>query len=294
MRPGRPGDLSALFQLWQGEIRAGRQDATPNEDRLRRMLARFDWEARSRVVEAPGGRIAGAVLVTSRGTPQGVIANVHVAGEPEAALELARWGAFLCRASGASVTQCFIARGHGAALEAAGFKNVRPWWRMDRTLSSGVPEPRPVPGYDLVDGTLAEPGTWEEMFNRSFADHWRFTPRTEDELVRDKRPELCLMAVTSPDRVPASITIGEVETYREDPRAQPVGLISSVGTVPEHRRRGLAAWLVAEAMVRLRQAGACSASLYVDGMNPMRAFDAYRKLGFALAFEAEVWEASQP
>ena len=37
--------------------------------------------------------------------------------------------------------------------------------------------------------------------------------------------------------------------------------------------------------------GAGHASLYVDGQNPTGAFDAYRKLGFKLAFETEVWEA---
>ena len=37
--------------------------------------------------------------------------------------------------------------------------------------------------------------------------------------------------------------------------------------------------------------GARHASLCVDGQNPTGAFDAYRKLGFKLAFEAEVWEA---
>jgi ribosomal protein S18 acetylase RimI-like enzyme len=73
-----------------------------------------------------------------------------------------------------------------------------------------------------------------------------------------------------------------------------VGLISSVGTLPAHRRHGLARWLVAEVMRRLRAAGARSASLYVDGMNPTRAFEIYRKLGFEVAFEAEVWEATFP
>ena len=33
------------------------------------------------------------------------------------------------------------------------------------------------------------------------------------------------------------------------------------------------------------------ASLYVDGQNPTGAVDVYRKLGFMLAFETEVWEA---
>jgi predicted GNAT family acetyltransferase len=98
------------------------------------------------------------------------------------------------------------------------------------------------------------------------------------------------MAVT-PSGDPAALTLAHIEHYKADPRPQPVGVISSVGTLPEHRRRGLATWLVAEALFRLHLAGACHASLYVDGQNPTRAFDAYSKLGFELAFETEVWEA---
>src|SRR5450759_2768832 len=100
------------------------------------------------------------------------------------------------------------------------------------------------------------------MHNRSFADHWRFSPRTEDELMTCKRPQLCLMAVTAGSREPAAVTLCQLETYGEDSRLQPVGLVSSVGTVPEHRRRGLASWLVAESLLRLRNAGARHASLY--------------------------------
>ena len=107
-----------------------------------------------------------------------------------------------------------------------------------------------------------------------------------------KSPRLCLMALDASTRQPAAVTLSQVETYADDSRPQPVGLISSVGTVREHRRRGLARWLVAESLVRLREAGARHASLYVDGWNETRAFDAYTKLGFALAFESEVWEAT--
>ena len=102
------------------------------------------------------------------------------------------------------------------------------------------------------------------------------------------------MAVCAADRSPVAITLGEVEDYGADPRPQPVGLISSVGTVPEHRRRGLAGWLVAEVLRRLHDAGARHASLYVDGLSPMRAYDVYRKLGFEVGSEAEVWEATFP
>jgi hypothetical protein len=44
-------------------------------------------------------------------------------------------------------------------------------------------------------------------------------------------------------------------------------------------------------LVRLHRAGARHASLYVDGRSPMQAFDVYRKLGFEVVFETEVWEA---
>ncbi len=258
MRPGRSEDLPALVDLWRREVAEGRQDMALSQDRLRRMLARFDWGARSRVVD-DGSALAGAVLVTSRISPDGVLATMAVAGPPEVANELARWGLDLSRAAGASIVQCFMARGRGEPLRAAGMDLVRPWWRMDRTLRSGLPDPIRVPGYDLVDAITAPDGAWSVMFNRTFADHWRFSHH-----------------------------------YAEDSRPQPVGLISSVGTLPEHRRRGLAGWLVAELMQRLRRAGARHASLYVDGQNPMRAHEIYRKLGFAVVIEADVWEATFP
>ena len=102
---------------------------------------------------------------------------------------------------------------------------------------------------------------------------------------------LSLMAVTRAGS-PAAVALAQVESYLEDARRQPVGIVSSVGTLPEHRRKGLATWLVAEALRRLKNDGARSASLYVDGWNETRAFDAYRKLGFELGFESEVWEAT--
>ena len=291
MRPGRAEDLAPLMELWREEVRAGRQDIVPDESRMRRMLSRFDWEARSRMVE-DGGRLAGAVLLMSRPSPEGVIANMYVAGAPEVSADLARWGVRLSRAAGAAVTQTFLARGQGEGLREAGMIVVRPWWRMDRSLAGDLPTPNAVAGYDLVDATGAPEHSWADLFNRTFADHWRFAPRVEEEVVDGKPPELCLMAVTSAGRSPVAITFGDVERYPDDPRPQPVGVISSVGTLPEHRRRGLATWLVAEVMRRLRRAGARHASLYVDGMNPMRAYDMYRRLGFEVTFEAEVWEAS--
>jgi ribosomal protein S18 acetylase RimI-like enzyme len=295
MRPGQPEDLPRLVDLWRREVRQGRQDSTPPEPQLQKMLARFDWKAKSRVVENDvSNELDGMVLVTSRATPQGVLATLHAAGSPEVLVGLVQWGLQLSRAAGAATADLFIGQGHGDIFKTLGLDMVRPWWRMDRSLGGSLPAVRPVAGYSLFDGTKAPSGTWVDVFNRSFEDHWRFSPRSEEELIRDKSPALCLMAVTAGDSSPAAITHGQVETYVDDSRPQPVGVVSAVGTAPEHRRRGLATWLVAEELVRLRDAGSRQASLYVDGWSGTRAYDAYRKLGFEVAFEAEVWEATFP
>jgi ribosomal protein S18 acetylase RimI-like enzyme len=268
----------------------------PREIELEGLLAHFEWGVLSRVEEDARG-VTAAVLVTSRPTPQGPVARIDpvATGDPRDALalrELVRWGLHLSRAAGAAAAQVWVGPGGGDALTDLGLEMVRPWWRMDRGLDGDLPNPIPIDGYELRDGLRVGPGSWADMHNRSFADHWRFSPRSEQELMAAKSPRLCLMAVAAGTGEPAAVTLCHVETYTDDSRLQPVGLISSVGTVPEHRRRGLARWLVAEGMARLREAGARHASLYVDGWNETRAFDAYGKLGFGLAFESEVWEVT--
>ncbi|TMD75743.1 MAG: hypothetical protein E6I82_04545, partial [Chloroflexi bacterium] len=135
MRPGRAEDLPRLFELWRREVAQGRQEMLPNETRLQRTLARFDWEAKSRVVEHDG-RLNGSVLVMSRQSPDGLLSNVYAAGGTDVYTELVRWGVQLSRAAGASIAQVFVAKGGGRGLEGVGLDLVRPWWRMDRTLDT--------------------------------------------------------------------------------------------------------------------------------------------------------------
>ncbi len=292
IRPGRPDDVGELVELWREDARAGRRDGAPRQDWVERVLAGFDWDARSRVVEE-AGRLSAAALVASRRMADGVLAAIEMAGAPDAVTPLVAWAAGLSRAAGATAAQVLIGRGRGDHLRSSGFVPVRPWWRMDRPLDREPPPWVAVPGYSLIDGVGVAPGTWSEMHNRTFADHWRFSERTDAELVAGKLPELCLLAL-DPAGNPAAMALGQVETFTGDRRPQPVGLVTSVGTVPEHRRRGLATWLVVELLHRLRAAGAQTASLHVDGLNHTHAADAYRKLGFVVAFEAEVWEATFP
>jgi ribosomal protein S18 acetylase RimI-like enzyme len=294
LRPGRSDDLPRLIELWHDDVRRGRRDCVRDDAYLRRVTAGFDWGAKSRIVEAAGGAFGGAVLVSDRATPLGTITSVDASAardQPELLNDLTRWGLGLSRAAGAVAAQVWRGHGHTEGLGELGMELVRPWWRMDRGLVGKPVDVSPVDGYRLGDSSGLSRSAWADAHNGAFADHWRFSPRTEEELMTGRSPELSLMALAR-DGSPAALTLCQVETYSADERPQPVGIISSVGTLPDHRRRGLATWLVAEALVRLRRAGARQASLYVDGLNPTRAFDAYRKLGFDLAFETEVWEAT--
>lgn len=291
MRPGRAEDLPAVLELIRRDVRVGRIDSTPGKSLLQRILSGFDWGARSRMVEGQIG-LEGAVLVAGRSTPQGFVTRVTVAATTaDLRLDLVRWGFDLSKAAGAVAAQVWVGRGHSDGLAKLGAEFVRPWWRMDMDISGPLPKAVPIPGYELRDGASVAEGAWSQIHNRSFADHWRFSPHQEAELVTGRRPRLLLMATTR-DGSHAALTLAELETYMGDVRPQPVGLVSSVGTVPEHRRKGLATWLVAEVLNRLKAEGAQYASLYVDGWNHTRASDAYTKLGFALAFESEVWEAN--
>lgn len=293
MRPGRLEDLPAMTLLWQQEVVSGLRDALPPERMMQRVLAGFDWESCSRVIESASS-VEGVVLVLRRAAEDVTIARIEAAAtknaDPSVMPSLVGWGLGLTRAAGGQLAQVWRAAGTSEWLRNLGLEPVRPWLRMDRSLSTALPLAEPVAGYHLLDPATIAPGVWGDVFNHSFADHWRFKPRA-DETLRTGPAEFSLMAADA-DGNPAAITLCEIEDHQVDLRPQPVGVVGSVGTLPAHRRRGLARWLVSEALVRLRTGGAATASLYVDGKNQHRAADLYADLGFVVTFDTTVWEAT--
>lgn len=295
MRAGRPEDLAELSAVMREEVLAGQRDCVPAGGYRNRVLRELDWPARSRVLEREG-RLLAAVIAHDRPLAAGYLVRLDTAARDEAArLRLVEWGLGLARAVGAVTAQVWRPPGGAAGLEALGMRPVRPFWRMDRGDLEAIPECALPAGYRLAEATdgglSAEALT--ETYNRSFADHWRHSPKESSRIaarLKEEPPGLSLLVV-APDGRPAATTWCALESHEPDVRAQPVGIVGIVGTVPEHRRRGLAHSLVAEGLRRLRAHGARSASLYVDGRSPTRAYDVYRGLGFEVAFEMEVFEA---
>jgi len=288
VRPGRVQDLPGLRTLWAHEVLNRGRDCVPSEAMITRMMGSFDWAARSRVIQDSSG-LRAAALVLEHASRGALVARVETAARDEDdRLRLIRWGLGLSRAAGGTLAQVWRPRGQHRGLAALGLELARPFWRMDRRSLEEVP-PAPLPaGY-----RLAAAGDRREaalVFNRSFADHWRFQALDPDDLPPSTRPrDLELMAVTG-EGTPAAVVWCDVDTHDPDLRRQPVGVIEVVGTVPEHRRQGLAFALTAEALRRLRRRGAASASLYVDGLNPTRAYDVYSRLGFSVAYQYDVFE----
>lgn len=288
MRAGRVQDLPRLRALWAHEVLNRGRDCVPSEAMITRMMGAFDWTARSRVVEDRSG-LRAAVLVlehVGRGRP---VARVETAARDEDdRLRLIRWGLGACRSAGAALAQVWRPRGRRRGMAELGLVLARPFWRMDRRDLAEVPD-APLPaGYRLAPS--ADRRDAARVFNRSFAEHWRFQPLDPEDLAPTTRPaDLELMAVTA-DGAPAAIVWCDLNAHDPDLRPQPVGVVEVVGTLPEHRRRGLGYALTAEALRRLRRHGAASSSLYVDGLNPTRAYDVYGRLGFSVAYQYDVFE----
>jgi len=283
-------DLPGLRSLWAHEVLRRARDCVPSEAMISRMMSVFDWSARSRVIEDRTG-LRAAVLVLDHSSRGGAVVRLETAaGDEVERVRLIEWALRLSHASGATIAQVWRPKGQRQGMAELGLSLARPFWRMDRSDLEDVPEAPLPPGYRLA--RVVDRRTAAQVFNRSFAEHWRFQPLDPENLAPATRPAaLELLAVTNRG-VPAAVVWCEVDTHDPDMRPQPVGVIEVVGTLPEHRRRGLAAALTAEALRRLRRHGAASASLYVDGLNPTRAYDVYGRLGFVVAFQYDVFETT--
>jgi mycothiol synthase len=179
-----------------------------------------------------------------------------------------------------------------ALVEGAGFAPVRWWSELSRDLDAPIqPVPPPAalelrelgPGYDAA--------RWDEPLraarNATFADHWGSVPESAEAFAhrrtatRGFRPE-CSAAACTPDGLVAGFLLGyeqDAETERTGSRDLYVG---TVGTLSPWRGRGIAAALLAHALLRAREHGFATSSLTVDAQNPTGALGVYSRSGYAL------------
>ncbi|HEU5044888.1 MAG TPA: GNAT family N-acetyltransferase [Nocardioidaceae bacterium] len=123
--------------------------------------------------------------------------------------------------------------------------------------------------------------------NEAFLDHPNFTPWNDvmwKQWVtesRSFRPELSFVAVEEqrPDRVVCYVQTAEFDAHFHA-TGRREAYVGKVGTLREHRGRGLAGALLRHSLLAYRDAGFDEAALDVDSDNPTGALGVYQRAGF--------------
>lgn len=172
-------------------------------------------------------------------------------------------------------------------LAASGFAPQRWFFTMQRALDGELPAPVlpdgvRVEGFDHARHDLAA----LRVRNESFADHWGSSPQDEESWkqwytgTRAFVPQLSYVALAGDEMAAFLLTqffeADEVATGRRE------AWISTIGTLREHRRRGLASALIATCLRAAAEQGYDRAALGVDADNPTGALGVYEAAGFAV------------
>ena len=173
---------------------------------------------------------------------------------------------------------------HRAVFEAAGYEVGRSFVTMRRPLAN-LPPLRDLPeGVTVVpwEGGLSEGARLAN--NASFADHWGSLPvgpeQWQSHYVDSEtfRPDLSFLALSGGEVV--SICLCEVDEEADAEAGIPEVYIERVGSLREHRGKGIASHLIGRSLEAAAAAGLQRAALEVDEMSHTGATDVYRRLGF--------------
>ncbi|MFD7655408.1 GNAT family N-acetyltransferase [Actinosynnema sp. NPDC059797] len=170
-------------------------------------------------------------------------------------------------------------------LRSRGFTSVRHFQRMEHPLGDAVP------GVAVPDGLRVEP--WSErddedfraVRNEAYEDHWGAAPMPADSW-RNKitnhtfRPEASFLV----REVATGAPVGVLVTLHWEADVAATGVRDAhfmvIGTVPGHRRRGVAGALIGHALRAAADQGYDRASLSVDWASPSGASGVFAGAGF--------------
>jgi mycothiol synthase len=176
-----------------------------------------------------------------------------------------------------------------AVFGRAGLRPVRWSFVMVADLDRADPSdvPGPPAGYTLHTWEGLDPDEIREAHNRAFVGHYGWTPWSAEmwgQWVADSRalrPSLSLVARDREGAIAAYVQSNEFEAVAEATGLRQV-YVAKVGTIEEHRRRGLGGVLLRTALERCRQEGFDRATLDVDSENPTSALGIYESAGFQI------------
>lgn len=238
------------------------------------------------------GELAGVAMLFER--PQHMDADGYVHPEKRgrgvgtAMLEVMEERA---RNRGAAVLHCAYLLGDKTAAEllaANGFVYGRSFLRMVVTHQGPPPPPSWPLGIQARQLSVAAEGpAFHACLNRAFAEEWKFHPEPYEIFARRRlgaaRFDESLCWVAWKDEVAVGITLCDWK------RMGDWGWISSLGVVPEWRRRGLGRALLLASFGEFWRRREPTVALGVDTQNPSGASRLYERAGMRELWRADVW-----
>ncbi len=169
--------------------------------------------------------------------------------------------------------------------DALGFERVRNFYHMRRDLVQPIDIPVLYDGLELVTYQSEQSDALRDTFNEAFADHWNFTPVTEEDWQmwfvggEDFRPDLTYLVMDEGEI--AAFSVNGVNPQRNQQRGIQEGWVHQLGTRRPWRKRGLATALLNASMQAFKLEGLDYATLGVDTANPTGALRVYERVAFS-------------
>lgn len=228
---------------------------------------------------------------------EGRLALVPDRRTPDAARTLVDATLGLARDGGAERLRLVIPRLATWAANAArdaGFEPIRASHVMLRPATAVPLAPPAVPGVRVRRLHRGEEGALLAALNRAWADTWGFRPIPPAALADDLRGQRdgMLVAVEADDDARIVATVHAIfDPAVRKPDGDPYAWISNLTTDPDRRGRGLGRLMLAHGLAQLRERGAGSVMLGVDGGNAA-AVALYRSADFEVVGTTDILERS--
>lgn len=302
VRPPLPADAPAVFALVAAcdEAVLGYPDVS-----LADVEADLARDRQRQLVVLEGERAIAWVWIEDKAagrTPSDVFVDPQLTTEdPALADDLARWcwGRVFAQASSIAADRGLAATGvETGTLDgdtagqlratAAGFTQVRTFWRMRRPLTATDLDLVALPGITVRPLGPDETRSAYEIVEAAFADHWNYHPRTYDEWWSQHTGsgfDLDLWWVAELDGQPAGVLIASRQMADEDAM-----YIAVLATRRESRGRGVARALLHKAFAAGYAEGWSTAKLNVDSESNTSAPALYAGVGMTVEFAMLAWQ----
>lgn len=174
--------------------------------------------------------------------------------------------------------------------ESHGYTHERWLWLMERPRGLAVPEPVWPAGVSVrtLDGSDAMLADWNDAYNQSFAEHYRYVPSPLEHV-----HELAAMPGFRPEGILLAYRDGQVVGFCRTEEHGERSEIGTLGTSPGARGIGLGRALLRWGVRWLEANTRGSITLLVDGEN-YGALALYQSEGFAVTRTRGLWKRLEP